>query len=279
MTYSHFEAKRIAGALGAEITGLDLSRDLDEAVIDEIRRALLDHLVLFFRDQTLTMDQQLAFARRFGPLDTYPMVKGIEGFPELVEVRKEADEKINFGGLWHSDTSYLPEPPRAAILYAKELPPYGGDTLYANMYMAYDALSDGLKAALDGLFVVNSGAAAGGAQSRSLRRGEAPKEDDRVAREAVHPIIRTIPETGRKVLYCNGAHTLRIEGWTEAESAPLLAHLYAVQQRPEFSCRFRWTPGAVAFWDNRTVQHNAINDYHGFRRIMHRCAIKGPKPV
>lgn len=279
MTYSHFEAKRIAGALGAEIAGLDLSRDLDEAVIDEIRRALLDHLVLFFRDQTLTMDQQLAFARRFGPLDTYPMVKGIEGFPELVEVRKEADEKINFGGLWHSDTSYLPEPPRAAILYAKELPPYGGDTLYANMYMAYDALSDGLKAALDGLFVVNSGAAAGGAQSRSLRRGEAPKEDDRVAREAVHPIIRTIPETGRKVLYCNGAHTLRIEGWTEAESAPLLAHLYAVQQRPEFSCRFRWTPGAVAFWDNRTVQHNAINDYHGFRRIMHRCAIKGPKPV
>ena len=279
MTYTHFEAKRIAGALGAEIAGLALSRDLDEAVIDEIRRALLDHLVLFFRDQTLTMDQQLAFARRFGPLDTYPMVKGIEGFPELVEVRKEPDEKINFGGLWHSDTSYLPEPPRAAILYAKELPPYGGDTLYANMYMAYDALSDGLKAALDGLFVVNSGAAAGGAQSRSLRRGEAPKEDDRVAREAVHPIIRTIPETGRKVLYCNGAHTLRIEGWTEAESAPLLAHLYAVQQRPEFSCRFRWTPGAVAFWDNRTVQHNAINDYHGFRRIMHRCAIKGPKPV
>ena len=279
MTYTHFEAKRIAGALGAEIAGLDLSRDLDEAVIDEIHRALLDHLVLFFRDQTLTMDQQLAFARRFGPLDTYPMVKGIEGFPELVEVRKEPDEKINFGGLWHSDTSYLPEPPRAAILYAKELPPYGGDTLYANMYMAYDALSDGLKAALDGLFVVNSGAAAGGAQSRSLRRGEAPKEDDRVAREAVHPIIRTIPETGRKVLYCNGAHTLRIEGWTEAESAPLLAHLYAVQQRPEFSCRFRWTPGAVAFWDNRTVQHNAINDYHGFRRIMHRCAIKGPKPV
>ena len=279
MTYTHFEAKRIAGALGAEIAGLDLSRDLDEAVIDEIRRALLDHLVLFFRDQTLTMDQQLAFARRFGPLDTYPMVKGIEGFPELVEVRKEPDEKINFGGLWHSDTSYLPEPPRAAILYAKELPPYGGDTLYANMYMAYDALSDGLKAALDGLFVVNSGAAAGGAQSRSLRRGEAPKEDDRVAREAVHPIIRTIPETGRKVLYCNGAHTLRIEGWTEAESAPLLAHLYAVQQRPEFSCRFRWTPGAVAFWDNRTVQHNAINDYHGFRRIMHRCAIKGAKPV
>lgn len=278
MTYTHFEAKRIAGALGAEIEGLDLSRDLDEAVIEEIRQAQIDHLVLFFRDQTLTMDQQLAFARRFGPLDTYPMVKGIEGFPELVEVRKEPDEKINFGGLWHSDTSYLPEPPRAAILYAKELPPYGGDTLYANMYMAYDALSDGLKAALDGLFVVNSGAAAGGAQSRSLRRGEAPKEDDRVAREAVHPIIRTIPETGRKVLYCNGAHTLRIEGWTEAESAPLLAHLYAVQQRPEFSCRFRWTPGAVAFWDNRTVQHNAINDYHGFRRIMHRCAIKGAKP-
>jgi len=278
MTYTHFEAKRIAGALGAEIEGLDLSRDLDEAVIEEIRQAQIDHLVLFFRDQTLTMDQQLAFARRFGPLDTYPMVKGIEGFPELVEVRKEPDEKINFGGLWHSDTSYLPEPPRAAILYAKELPPYGGDTLYANMYMAYDALSDGLKAALDGLFVVNSGAAAGGAQSRSLRRGEAPKEDDRVAREAVHPIIRTIPETGRKVLYCNGAHTLRIEGWTEAESAPLLAYLYEVQHRPEFTCRFRWTPGAVAFWDNRTVQHNAINDYHGFRRIMHRCAIKGAKP-
>jgi len=278
MTYTHFEAKRIAGALGAEIEGLDLSRDLDEAVIEEIRQAQIDHLVLFFRDQTLTMDQQLAFARRFGPLDTYPMVKGIEGFPELVEVRKEPDEKINFGGLWHSDTSYLPEPPRAAILYAKELPPYGGDTLYANMYMAYDALSDGLKAALDGLFVVNSGAAAGGAQSRSLRRGEAPKEDDRVAREAVHPIIRTIPETGRKVLYCNGAHTLRIEGWTEAESAPLLAYLYEVQHRPEFTCRFRWTPGALAFWDNRTAQHNAINDYHGFRRIMHRCAIKGAKP-
>lgn len=278
MTYTHFEAKRIAGALGAEIEGLDLSRDLDEAVIEEIRQAQIDHLVLFFRDQTLTMDRQLAFARRFGPLDTYPMVKGIDGYPELVEVRKEADETINFGGLWHSDTSYLPEPPRAAILYAKELPPYGGDTLYANMYMAYEALSDGLKKTLDGLYVVNSGTAADGAQSRSLRRGEAPKEDARVAREAEHPIIRTIPETGRKVLYCNGAHTLRIKGWTEAESAPLLAYLYEVQHRPEFTCRFRWTPGALAFWDNRTAQHNAINDYYGFRRIMHRCAIKGAKP-
>lgn len=279
MVYTKFGVRPVSPALGAEIDGLDLSQPLDPATVAELRQARLEYLVLFFRNQTLSPAQQLAFARQFGELDIYPMVEGLAAYPELVEVRKEADETVNFGGLWHSDTSYLPEPPSGAVLYATEIPPVGGDTLFANMYLAYDALSDGMKRMLAGLIGVNSAEAKGGAQSRSVRREEAPKDDQRVAQLAEHPIIRTIPETGGKVLYANGGHTVRFKDFTDEESAPILDMIYRQQTRPEFACRFRWEVGSVAFWDNRTTQHNAINDYHGHRRIVYRCALKGERPI
>jgi len=268
----------IAGALGAEISGVDLSRPLSDETIGEIRQALLDHLVIFFRDQEITPEQHLAFAKRFGEPVEYPLVKGLEGFPEIVPVVKLEHETVNFGGLWHSDTTYLAQPPMGSILAAKELPPYGGDTLFANMYMAYDTLSEGMKALLSKLKGVSASNKARVSDTRKERIKTDAKTPPQNVLEAIHPVIRTHPETGRKALYVNLAHTVRFEGMTEAESAPILGYLYEHQVRPEFTCRFCWRPGSIAFWDNRSVQHNPINDYHGFKRVMHRITLSGDTP-
>jgi taurine dioxygenase len=234
--------------------------------------------VIFFRDQDITPAQQLGFAKRFGDPVPYPMIEGIDGFPEIAPVIKLEHETVNFGGVWHTDTIYTDEPPMGAILAARELPEFGGDTIFANMYAAYEALSDGLKAMLGPLRAVNS-SAKGAAQVTRLRGDEeGPGKDAASLREAVHPVIRTHPETGRKVLYVSRGHTTRFEGMTEDESAPLLDYLFEHQIRPEFTCRFRWAPGSIAFWDNRAAQHYPINDYHGHKRIMHRISIAGDKP-
>ena len=268
----------VAGALGAELLDIDLSADLTDGEIATVRQALLDHLVIFFRDQAVTPEQQLAFARRFGTPVPYPMIDGIDGFPEIAPVIKLAHETVNFGGVWHTDTIYTEEPPMGAILAARELPPFGGDTLFANMYAAYDALSDGMKAMLAPLKAVNS-SAKGAAQVTRLRGDDAgPGKDAASLREAIHPVIRTHPETGRKALYVSRGHTTRFDGMTEAESAPLLEWLFDHQIRPEFTCRFRWAPGSIAFWDNRAAQHYPINDYHGHKRVMHRISIAGDRP-
>ncbi|HAK63642.1 MAG TPA: taurine dioxygenase [Alphaproteobacteria bacterium] len=269
---------RISGALGAEIGGADLSQNLSDAVISEIRQALLDHLVIFFRDQNITPAQHYAFARRFSEPEEYPMLKGLDEFPEIVSVVKLPHERTNFGGIWHSDTTYTEAPPMGAILVARELPPYGGDTLFANMYLAYEALSDGMKAMLGGLRGVNSSAKADTTKTREDRLPEAGKEESKRELCAIHPAVRTHPETGRKLLYVNYGHTIRFDGMTEEESAPLLGYLFAHQTRPEFTCRFSWRPGSVAFWDNRCVQHNPVNDYHGFKRVMHRISLRGARP-
>ena len=270
------EVKRIAGALGAEIHGVD-PRSLDKDAVKKIRQALLDHLVVFFRNQDLDPAAFLAFTAQFGePLD-YPFLKGLDGFPKVIQILKREEERINFGGMWHSDTTYLDEPPMGSVLLAREVPPYGGDTLFANQIAAYEALSDGLKQTLDGLRAVNTSAKADASRTREDRikdSGTAAKDHS-----ATHPVVRTHPETGRKALYINVAHTARFEGWTEEESAPLLAYLFAHQIKPEFTCRFRWEPNSIAFWDNRAVQHNPINDYHGFRRSMHRITLAGDQPV
>lgn len=268
----------IAGALGAEISGVDLSKPLSDETIGEIRQALLDHLVIFFRDQDITPEQHLSFAKRFGEPVEYPLVKGLEGFSEIVPVVKLEHEKVNFGGLWHSDTTYLAQPPMGSILVARELPPYGGDTLFANMYMAYETLSEGMKAILSGLKGVSASNKARVSDTRKERLKTDAKAPPQSVLEAVHPAVRTHPETGRKALYVNLAHTVRFEGMTEAESAPILEYLYEHQVRPEFTCRFRWEPGSIAFWDNRSVQHNPINDYHGFKRVMHRITLAGDTP-
>lgn len=268
----------LAGAIGAEISGVDLSRDLDDATVAEIRQALLDHMVIFFRDQDITPEQHLAFAKRFGEPVEYPLVNGLEGFPEIVPVVKLEHETVNFGGLWHSDTTYLETPPMGSILAARELPPYGGDTIFANMYMAYETLSDGMKAILDGLKAVNASNKAQVSQTRKERVKSDAKATPETVLEAVHPVVRTHPETGRKALYVNPAHTVRFDGLTEAESAPILQFLFEHQIRPEFTCRFGWAPGSIAFWDNRAAQHNPINDYHGFKRVMHRITLAGDRP-
>jgi taurine dioxygenase len=268
----------IAGALGAEIAGVDLSRPLSAETVSELRRALLDHLVLFFRDQQLTPGQLLEVARRFGTPIEYPFVTGIDGYPEVIEVAKLEHERVNFGGIWHSDTAYLERPPMGTLLLAQEVPPSGGDTLFANMYLACETLSDGMRAVLERLTAINSSAKADVSRTREDRVRSSPKDGGERVFEAEHPVLRTHPETGRKALYVNVAHTQRFGGMTEAESAPLLNYLFRHLTRPEFTCRFRWRPGSLAFWDNRAAQHNPINDYHGQRRIMHRVTLSGDRP-
>ena len=274
--YRHIEVRPIAGALGAEVHGVDMSRDLDAEVVAEMRHAFLEHLVIFLRDQTATPLQQLAFARKFGEPIEYPMLKGLPESQMITPVVKLEHERNNFGGIWHSDTTYLAEPPMGSMLLAREVPPYGGDTMFANQYLAYEALSDGLKATLDGLVGVSSSAKADVTRTREDRVKAAGEEIKVMTAE--HPIVRTHPETGRKALYTSDAHTAYIKGWTEKESLPLLRFLWEHQTRPEFTCRFQWQAGSLAFWDNRCAMHNPINDYHGFRRVMHRITLAGDRP-
>ncbi len=271
------EVRRISGALGAEIHGVDLSRPLAKSVVEEIRRAWLEQLVIFFRDQALDAAQFMAFAEQFGEPIEYPMVKGIAGFPKIIEVKKLEHERVAFGGIWHTDTAYLERPPMASMLLAREIPPFGGDTLFANMYLAYEALSPGLKTLLEGLKAVNSSTKADASKTREDRI----KTDGAVKSEfiAEHPVVRTHPETGRKALYVNSGHTVRFAGWTEEESAPMLTFLYQHQVRPEFTCRFAWQLGSIALWDNRCAQHNPVNDYHGYRRVMYRITLAGDVPA
>lgn len=273
------DVRPIAGALGAEIHGVDLSSDLDDEQVAAIRRIWLEHGVVFFRDQKLPPDRFMAFAERFGRPIEYPFVKGIDDYPKIIQVAKYETEKVNFGGIWHADTTYLPEPPTATLLVAREVPPVGGDTLFANQYLAYETLSEGLKRTLDGLIGVSSSAKADVSKTREDR--VKTSGTDEVGQEfiAEHPVVRTHPETGRKALYVNIAHTVRFKGWTEAESRPLLDFLFQHQVRPEFTCRFTWQVGSLAMWDNRCTQHNPINDYHGYRRIMHRITLAGGRPV
>src|ERR1700730_12872163 len=268
----------LAGAIGAEIAGVDLAQELNAETIAAIRRAWLDHLVIFFRNPHCPPARLLALARRFGQPIEYPFVKGIDGVPEITPVVKLEHETVNFGGLWHSGTAYLEPPPMGTMLVAREVPPYGGDTLFANMYLAYESLSPGLRRLLDGLVAVNSSANAAVTKTREDRMRDGARVEARAEYEALHPVVRTHPETGKKAFYVNGGHTVRFKDMTEEESAPLLRFLFTHQTRPEFTCRFRWAVGSLAFWDNRCAQHNPINDYHGFRRVMHRVTLAGDKP-
>ena len=268
----------VAGALGAEVSGVDLSRDLAPETIAALRRAWLEHLVLFFRDQPLPPARFLAFARAFGEPIEYPFVKGLPDFPEIIPVLKLENEKVNFGGVWHSDTTYLDVPPMASMLVAREVPPVGGDTLFANMYLAWETLSEGMQRLLLPLRGVASSSKADASRTREDRIKDSKRADAREEYVTAHPVVRVHPETGRRALYVNVAHTVHFEGMTVEESAPILGYLFAHLTRPELTCRFRWQPGSIAFWDNRCAQHNAINDYHGHRRSMHRITLAGDKP-
>ncbi|HEX2825159.1 MAG TPA: TauD/TfdA family dioxygenase [Burkholderiales bacterium] len=277
MGYRYIEARPIAGALGAEIEGVDAARPLAPEVTAEIRRAWLDHLVIFLRDQQLTPQALVAFARAFGEPMEYPQLKGLAECPLVTPVIKLPHERVNFGGVWHSDTTYLERPPMASMLYAVETPPHGGDTLFANQYLAYETLSEGLQATLDRLIGVSTSTRAEVSRTREDRLRDAGATLKALSSE--HPVVRTHPETGRRALYVNVAHTSHFKGWSEAESAPLLDYLHAHQVRPELTCRFQWRPGSLAFWDNRCAQHNPVNDYHGYKRVMHRVTLAGDRPV
>lgn len=267
-----------SSALGAVIEGVDLARPLSDEGFAQIRQAFLDHGVIFFRDQSLTPEQHLAFARRWAPIDINRFFRAVPGHPEIAEVRKEPEQTTNIGGGWHTDHSYDQVPAMGSILLARETPPSGGDTLFAHMGRAFDALSDGLKRTLEGLRAVHGSAHIFGAKGHQARKNDNDGRignTDAATQEAVHPVVLRHPDTGRKLLYVNPGFTLRIEGWTAQESEGLLQTLYRHAMKPEFSCRFSWAPGSIAFWDNRATWHYALNDYHGHRRLMHRVTVQG----
>jgi taurine dioxygenase len=275
--YRHIEVRPIAGALGAELHGVDMSRDLEDDVIAEVRQAFLDHLVIFLRDQKVTPQQNVAFARKFGELIKYPQLDGLPEAPFITAVVKLENERHNFGGLWHSDTTYLEIPPMGSMLLAREVPPFGGDTVFANQYMAYEALSDGLKATLDGLIGVSSSTKAEVSKTREDRLKAAGKESKALTAE--HPIVRTHPETGRKALYLNFNRLDRILGLERAESDALLDELAAEARKPCHHFGHQWTVGDCVVWDNRATMHRVDVDYPmGEKRIMQRVLIEGDKP-
>jgi len=273
------DVQPVAGALGAIVSGVDLKRERSQDLIHELRQIWLEYGVIFFRDQDLDPGELLEFAQGFGDIIEYPFVKGLPEYPKIIPVMKLPHERHNFGGVWHTDTAYMKEPPMATMLIAREIPPRGGDTLFASGYAAYEALSPGLQETLACLKGVNSSAKAEVTKTREDRIADSATDKAGSTLIGEHPVIRTHPETGRKAIYVNFAHTTKFLGWTEEESAPLLNYLFAHQVRPEFTCRFSWQPGSIALWDNRCVLHNPINDYHGHKRLLHRVTLKGDTPA
>lgn len=263
------------GAVGAEVTGIDL-RQLAPAQTDELKSLLGRYGVLFFREQQLSPHQQIAVAEAFGTINVNRFFRSVADYPQIAEVRKEPDQTVNIGGGWHTDHSYDQIPALGSLLYARELPPLGGDTLFASTCRAYDTLSDGLRQTLQGLRAVHSSRHVFGAQSAYVQgTGGRLGNAGAAIQDAVHPVVIRHPLSGRPCLYVNPAFTVQFEGWTAQESMPLLEMLYRHIARPEHTIRFRWQPGSLAFWDNRSTWHFAVNDYHGERRLLHRITLEG----
>jgi taurine dioxygenase len=272
MAYTAIQVQKLTPHAGAEIHGVDLAQPLDERHFKEIHDALVEHGVIFFRDQHLTPDQQKAFGRLFGELHIHPAAPTLlEGHPEILVIHADENSKRVAGEEWHSDVSCDLEPPMGSILYMHELPPVGGDTLFASMSAAYETLSPAMQRFLEPLTAMHEG--------EHVYRGRyGVKDDGRVFPKAEHPVIRTHPVSGRKGLFVNRGFTTRIVQLKRAESAAVLEMLYRHVETPELHCRFRWQPRSVAFWDNRAVQHHAMWDYYPQRRHGHRVTIKGDKP-
>jgi taurine dioxygenase len=286
-SYRKIAIKPLAGALGAEISGVDLSH-VDEAAFAEIQAAWLDHLVIFFRDQKITPQEQIAFAKRFGAIHHHPFMRGMDEHPEILEIVKEEGDTKAFGESWHTDQMFNPKPAKATILYAKETPQVGGDTMFANMYLAFETLSAPMQAMIAGMKTWNVGDRGklsqghAGAVREGRYRGNAKmaakvRDPGDVETESAHPLVRTHPETGRKALYI-GNHTQTLQGFRPREARAIIDFLMAHALQPEMTCRFRWEVGSLAIWDNRCTQHRALNDYQGMRRRMHRITIAGDVP-
>ena len=275
----------LAGALGAEISGVNLGAELLDTEVAALRQALLEYGVIFFYDQDFDADAHKRLARRFGEIFIHPFFNntGLEGpdhDPEIVNILREPGDTRIVGEDWHSDTTMMAAPPMGAILMAMEVPAYGGDTLFANQYLAYEALSDGMKAMLADMKAIHSDRLVAGPNSERSANRATKARSDAAWRETVnvHPVVRTHAETGRKCLFVNHSYTVGFEGMTEDESKPLLNWLMDWGHRPEFTCRFRWRKGSVAFWDNRCTKHLAVDDIRGQRRLMRRVQIAGDRP-
>jgi len=273
-----------SGVCGAVISGVDLASELPDEVVAEIRRAVVEHGVVFFREQSLTPAQQVAFSRRFGPFSPVPFVQPVDEHPEVIAVVREAAETqgFTFGGIWHSDFSFLPEPPMGSILHALEVPPVGGDTLWANQYLAFSTLSPGFQSTLRGLRGVHSAREAYSPKMQGVHDrfvGMRIQTGEEANRVQLHPAVRVCAETGREALYLNAQYTVGLDGWWPHESRVLLDHLFAHSVQPAFTCRWRWQVGDVAFWDNRCVQHMVMADSTGHRRAMHRTTVAGEAPI
>ena len=269
----------LSPALGAEIGGVDIARGVSDEQFAELRRAYANYGVIFFRDQHITPEQHIAFAERWGNINVNRFFQVVDRYPLIAEVRKEPDQTMNIGSKWHTDHSYDQIPAMGSILYALDIPKVGGDTLFASMNAAHDALSDGLRAMLSNMQAEHSSAHVFGekgyANAASSDLAGRIGNPAAATQTATHPVIIKHPLSGRPTLYVNGNFTLKFTGWSTEESQPLLDYLYAHARRNEFTCRFRWRPGSIAFWDNRATHHCALNDYHGERRLMHRITIEG----
>ena len=282
--YRHLRVRPVTAACGALVEGVDLAAELDTDVIAEVRRAVLDHQVVFFRDQRLTSERQVAFSRRFGPFSPVPFIEPTAQHPEVIAVVRDATETqpFTFGSLWHSDFSFLAEPPFASILHAREVPPVGGDTLWANQALALSTLSAGMRRLLGGLVGLHSAVNAYAPKMQPIHdtfTGMVVHTSDEANRVQRHPVVRRHPETGRPALFANAQYTVGLDGFAPHEAKPILDFVFQHAVRPEFTCRWRWSAGDVAFWDNRCVQHMAMADYTGHRRLMHRTTVAGDRPV
>lgn len=279
MTTATLTVRKLAG-FGAEVHGVDLATELDDATVREIRAAFNEHHVLVFRGQQLTPEAQMAFGQRFGDLDTHPFVHATGEHAHVLDIITEPDDVVNFGGGWHSDLTFLERPDLGSILYAVDVPDAGGDTLFADQHAAYDALSDTMKQMLDGLVAVHSARRQYGEGGLSTKSKAMDTHGTNLAATSIdHPVVRTHPENGRKGLFVNAAFTERIRGLRHNESDALLRMLYDHATNERFTCRVRWEPGTLTMWDNRSVQHFALHDYAGQRRHMRRITIEGDRPV
>jgi len=277
-TFRTIDVEPLTGAMGAEISGVDLAA-LHDDQFAEIRTALFIFGAIGFRDQKLNFDAHYEFARRFGTLEVHPIVKGMDGYPEIIKMHKPAGQAASFGVGWHSDNSFFEKPSLGSIVYAEKVPPVGGDTLFANQQLAYETLSDGMKTMLESLVVVHTAEEAYTSPTALEKYdSDAPlsyRRSDIVTREEEHPAIIRHPVTGRKALYINPMFVDRFHGWTREESRPLIDYLCQHAVREDFRCRFRWERGSVLMWDNRIVQHAALNDYEKYERILHRITVNG----
>ena len=276
--YSTINVKPLSGNIGAEIDGVNLKK-ISKEQFKEIKIVFGKYGVIFFRNQNLSPEEEIIFAELWGEININRFFTNLEGYPKIALVSKEPDQKKNIGGAWHTDHTYDLEPAMGSILFAHQVPKKGGDTLFSSMYAAYETLSDGLKDTLKNMYGRHSCRHVFGT-SRAERNDDTVGRiinSDKAKQDAIHPVVITHPQTGKKALFVNPTFTLGFDGWSDEESKPLLSYLYSHATKPEFTCRFKWEEGSIAFWDNRSTWHLAVNDYHGQRRLMHRITINGTR--